>query len=240
MARFGYTFSGGAPVMKRYKIGVAFPTAGIFGLQTATTTTGLAISTSTSAANAVGLTVDSSTYTTTKATTMVEGIVTVIVNPDLVTKWAVKTGTAGTVLVPITASAVSSTGLGVTITTGEVAPNSPETIDGTIVGISGANTGVSRLITASSATVATVTVPFPYTSAVGDKFLVFPWGAAPGVPDNLNTNVTFDVARQDIAVGTGQEHRPVELVVDFSSAANALNNSFVLTVANDHIFNVTT
>lgn len=242
MARFSYTLSGGAPVFKRYKIQASFATAGIMTIGTATTESGLANATTTAVTNTCGLTVDTATYTTTKAATMTEGVVTVMINPDLVSKWKMTNGaTAGTAMVVTTASAAQSNGLDVTITTGDPAPNNPQMIDGTLVCISGANAGQSRLITASSATKATVTVPFANSIVSGDVFLIVPWSATPGnVAKVVNFTTNLAEARHDIAVATGAAMRPVELNFDLSGASNAKNNSFLLAYADDHVFGTTT
>jgi hypothetical protein len=241
MAKFGYTLSGSAPVMKRFKIQASFATAGIFAIGGATTESGCKPSTSTSVADSLGLTLDTATYTTTKAVAMVEGVVTVCINPDLIAEFKMANGaTAGTVCVATTASAAQSTGLDVTITTGDPAPNSPEMIDGTIIGISGANVGLSRIITASSATKATVTVPFANSIASGDKFLLVPWQGMGTVAKVVNLTSNFAEARHDIAVATGAALRPIEFKVDFSSATAALRNSFLYVLNNDHVLNTAT
>ena len=190
----------------------------------------------------VGLTVDTATYTTTSAADMVEGVVTVAVNPDLVSKWLLSGAAAeGTQLVITTNSAADTASLTVTITTGDPAPNSPEMIDGIAIAISGANVGQSRIISASGATVATVTVPFPNDIAVGDVFLIMSQPNTPSdTANNANLTTALDGVRADIAVGTGVAARPVELAIDFSGQLAARRNSFVLLHADDHIFNMTT
>jgi len=241
MAKFGYTLSGGGPVMKRLKISASFATAGIYAIAGATTTPGVKPCTTTAVTDSAGLTQDTATYTTTKATSMVEGVVTVIINPDLVAQFKMaNSATAGTALVATTASAAQTNGLDVTITTGDPAPNSPEMIDGTIVCISGANAGLSRIITASAATKATFTVPFPNSIASGDKFILVPWQPLGAVAKVVNLTSNFAEARQDIAVATGAALRPVEFSFDTSGASNAQRNSFLYVVNDDHVLNTAT
>ena len=243
MAKFGYTFGGGAPVMKRYKLNASTTTKGILMSAGLTTNTGLILSTTTAAPRTVGLTTDTGTYTSTQSTTMTEGLITVIVNPDAVYKFRMSGTTAsGGALLTTTNSSASTAGTVVTITTGDAAPNSPTMLDGTMLCISGANalqantplaigpvtvgstlnavdTG-SRAITAVAATTATNTVPYPNTIAVGDVFLLVPFTTTPlGLALNgpiLTT--TLDEVRANAAkasqVGSAVQLREVELLWD--------------------------
>jgi len=94
--------------------------AGIPVLQVADGTAGLATGTVTSAANAVGTTLDTSTaYSTTQADILAngEGLVTVIVNPDAVYRLHASNGaTAGTALVATTNITASAGGTVITKT----------------------------------------------------------------------------------------------------------------------------
>jgi hypothetical protein len=85
------------------------------------------------------------------------------------------TAAAGGLLPLITNSAASTGGTAVTITTGDIVPNSPTMLDGTLICLTGANQGLRRKITSVSATVFTVVVPFPFTLASGDTFTAVPY-----------------------------------------------------------------
>ncbi len=248
MARFGYTFSGGAPVLKRYKLRASASTKGILvqGLNATTgQTQGIDPVSTTAGAEIVGLTTDTGVYTTTQSSTMTEGLVTVIVNPDLVSKWLMSGTTAGGgALLTTTNSSSNAAGTTVTITTGDPAPNSPTMVDGTMVCISGANalqannpmalavitvgsttnavdTG-SRGVTSVSGTTAVATVPYPNTIAVGDVFLVVPFAHAVAKLANrypiLTTNLDQVRANAALAAAaSGIPLRAVEILWDSPS-----------------------
>ena len=85
--QIGYFLSGAAPRMKKLKIGATIATAGIPLIVDSTNDYGEAIAcTTTSMADCLGLGLDTATYTTTQSATMVEGLVTCVINPDLVIK----------------------------------------------------------------------------------------------------------------------------------------------------------
>lgn len=227
--------SGGAAVMKRHKVG-ASAAAGIPVLERSTA--GIANATTTSMADAVGLTVDAATYTTTQATNMVEGVATVIINPDAIVKAKmVSAATGNTQLNLTTNSAADTTGLTVTITSGDAAPNSPEMAGGTAIGVSGNNKGVSRVITSTGATTAVVTVPFPYTIAAGDTFVLVPW-SVPGVSTNSATLTTDLTAVRGDQAGTGTA---LLTVVDLSIDSELVrSNSYLEFLIQDNMYGQTT
>ena len=230
-----YVLSGGAPVLKRYKIG-ASAAAGIPVVETSGA--GIANATTTAITDAVGVTVDASTYTTTQATSMVEGVATVIINPDAVYRAKmVSAATGHTQLNLTTNSSANSAGTTITITTGDAAPNSPEMSGGTAIGVSGNNKGVSRVITSTGATSATVTVPFPYTIAAGDTFVLIPW-SAPGV-SNVTTTLSTDLTevRGDQAASSTALINVVDLEIDSEAVRS---NSFLHLLIQDHMFGQTT
>jgi len=131
-------------------------------------------------------------------------------------------------------------GTGITITTGDDAPNSEEKDEGTIACVSGANLGQSRKITTTSATVYTVTVPFLNDIAAGDQFIAVPWTPADVVGDNINLTTNLQEGRQDIAVGTGADLRVFDLEFDSASVSHARRQSFVYALFDDHIWRETT
>lgn len=232
---YAYQIGGGSLLKKRYRIGASATVAGVPVLVAAADGAGLALSLTTGATDAVGVTVDTGTYSTTQGDP--EGQVTVIINPDAVYKIRLNNGaTAGGQLALTTNSVASTTGLLVTITSGDAAPNSPEMDEGTIVGVSGANVGVARKITSTAATQATVTVPFPNDIAVGDQFIILPFNPSDVAGDNVNLTSNLAEGRQDIAVGTGIAAVHVDLEVDCSSVSNARRQSYLYAMLDDQIF----
>jgi len=199
MSNLGYLLGGGAPVIKKYMVAAGTPdftVAGCPAIASATTTAGVAPMAAGTLAEYVGLSLDTATYTTTQSTIQASGAaqVSLVVNGDPVIRNRMSgSTTAGTALPLITNSAASSGGTAVTITTGDIVPNSPTMLDGTLICLTGANAGQRRKITTVSATVFTVVVPFPYAIASGDTFTAVPYfpGAATVVGgDDLTLTAT--------------------------------------------------
>ena len=230
MSNFAYTLNGGAPLLKRHKVGVTVA-AGIGVLERSGA--GIAAQTTTSLADAVGVTVDAATYTTTQSASMIEGVATVVINPDAVYKsLMVSAATGNTQLNLTTNSAASAGGTVVTITTGDAAPNSPEMAGGLAYCVSGANVGLSRVITSTGATSATVTVPFPQAIAVGDTFILIPW-SVPGVSD---VTAVFDTAtvnvRGDQDAASDASIQVIDVQID---SGFPRSQSYLLWMLGDHI-----
>ncbi len=181
MANLGYLLGGGAPVIKKYMVAAGTPdftVAGCPAIDAATTAAGVAPMAAGTLASYIGLSLDTATYTTTQATVLSDGpgVISLVVNTDPVIRLRMSgSTTAGTALPTITNSAASSGGTAVTITTGDIVPNSPTMLDGTLICLTGSNAGLRRKITTVSATVFTVLVPFPYAIASGDTFTAVPY-----------------------------------------------------------------
>lgn len=225
--KLAYTLTGSAPILKKLKLGASVATAGIPVIADASNDYGECIpATTTSAADTYGVAIDTGTYTTTKSATMVEGVVTVIVNPDAVWKARISGGaTTGTAAVDLEPSGQNTAGT--TIADTEV--GSASTAGGTVWGVSGANVGHSRIITTfNSGTSIVTTVPFPNTIETTDVYIQCPWSRN-GSNGNLQLTSTFDEANQTIAVGTGVEVAVVELDM------NGTTNSYVLFKLTDHV-----
>jgi len=234
-----YLLNGGAPLIKRYKSGSTFAAAGGYATITADGGAGVVLGLATTVADQVGLSLDTTTYSTTQGDA--EAVVSLIVNPDAVLRIRMgRTATAGTQLQVTTNSAANTAGTGITITAGDDAPNSEEKDEGTIACVSGANLGQSRKITSTSATVYTVTVPFLNDIASGDQFLAVPWTPADVVGDNVNLTTNLQEGRQDIAVGTGADLRIFDLEFDYASVSHARRQSFVYALFDDHVWRETT
>lgn len=223
----------GASLQKKLKLGAAQANAGVIMIGGAGTSLGVIPCTTTSFANAHGLAIDEGVYSTTQGDA--EGLVTVDVRPDLVIRARMSGGaTEGTSLVTLVNTAASAGGT--VITDADV--GSADLDGGTIWCTKGNNVGYSRLVTAfSSATSATVTVPFPRAIAVGDEFIVVPHNmhgtGAAGADGSgfLQTTTLFTEADSTIACGTGGEVSVVE--VDLKGATN----SYVYFALRDHVHN---
>jgi hypothetical protein len=231
--QIAYHLSGGAPVLKKLKIAATIANAGVLvkggaagdGANVIPTTT-------TDATECYGLGIDSATYSTTQGAA--EGIVTVDVRPDLIVAALMSGGaTEGTALAILTNTSASAGGT--VVTAANVAANDMD--GGTVWGRSGNNVGLSRTITAHTAsTSVTVTVPFPRAIAVDDTYLMCPWnvggdGAASGADGhNVQTTTLFTQADATIASGTGVEAAVIELEL------NGTSDSYVLFMVHDHVF----
>lgn len=254
MAKLAYTFSACSPLIKKYKVGTGFSAtsqAGIMAIVASTGVGGVLPCTTTGGVDVLGHTLDSgqasAVYTTTQSTTMVEGIVSIVTNPDAVFNYCISGGaTSSTALLTTTNSTASSAGTLITITTGDPAPNSGTMLDGYAYCITGNNVGLSRKITTVAATTATLLVPFPFTIAVGDKFILLPFNVG-GLSSLGGTNgtltTTLEQIRMDIAsTTTGVTLRHVDLWFDYqgtqvtTTTAATSPNTQLQTMAWDHVF----
>lgn len=240
MAQLAYILSGAAPVIKKFQFGVTLTQAGIPFTIPASNTAGVVIGTTTSAVDLVGFSLDAgldktglaqSTYTTTQGTgaNSAERMVTLIINPDAAWRLLMSGGaTENTAL--STQTVTSASGGGTAVTTGATWTGT-EFDEGYVWGLAGANAGAARKITSTSATAGTVTIPFDYAVAVGDTFLRCPYTPMQGTKIQLTTNLYQ--ADASIAVGTGGDFRPIELILRDGTDAGA-TNSFVVAVSNSH------
>lgn len=213
-----YLLSGGGFVKKTYKASAA-QAIGTVVLRSAGNASGqMSTSTTTSFADAIGLCVDNGvaagaplTYSTTQGAE--EAVFSVIVNPDMVLRALMVTGATGTSITEDTVVTAVSNGLTVV---GGTSVASPDMDEGLIWFTSGSNVGESRKITSTSSVTATVIVPFPSASAVGDKFLYA------GVNIGLTgVTLTTDLknVRADIAVSTGASATTID--VELGSASDS-------------------
>ncbi len=222
--------SGGAPTIKRYQISATAARVGIPFLVSAANGAGVAAGTTTSAANFVGINgYDTATFATAQvAGGSPEALVSLATDIDLMLQifmsGAAASGTAETVKTVTTASTT-----GLDVTTADTWTGT-ERDEGAVWGITGANAGVLRKITSTSATAGTVPVAFPNDIAVGDTFS---W--APTFPLSLGLltlTTELDEFRQDVAVATNTaayaciEMRPNDWI--------GRQRPYGLFVANDH------
>ena len=227
---------GGAEVWRRYKVGESFTVAGIIAqFLGATGAAGVVIADTTSFADAVGLALDTGTYSTTQGDA--EGLVTVSSRPDLVIKSRVAgSATAGAALTTLSNTSADTPGLIVT----DADVGTATSLYGTVWCISGANVGHSRVITTfNSAVDIRCLVPFLRDIAVGDEFLWVPYspfGAAATYIANGNLQATTNVAEADgsISAGTGAAVSIVDLEL------NGTLDTYVEFILGDHIHNVYT
>lgn len=234
---YAYMLEGGAPLFKKYQVNETLATAGIPVLAPGAGNAGVQISTTTSWANACGVTQDTATYVTAQQTdgTSAERRVSVIISPHAVFRARMSGGaTEGTALSLRTVTTASTTGLDVV--TGDNFTNDD---DGVIWCYSGANVGQYRNIGVGDATDATVTVAFDKDIAVGDLFLSAPWWPLSDVAGQIQTTTLLTQADASIAGGTGGAGNIIDLELrDISN--DGRTNSFVLFTFEDHVLSQTT
>lgn len=223
-----YLLGGGAPLAMKFQVNSTFANAGVVARAPGAGNGGVVIATTTSAADAVGVCLDTATYQAGQNASGADqaALLTVVVSPNAIWQALMSGGaTEGTVLATQTVTTASTDGLDVT--TG-AEWSSPTYDEGSAWGLTGANMGVLRKITSVSTTAGTVTVAFPRDIAVGDTFLRAPYTPLQTVTVQFTTNLYQ--ADASIAVGTGASCRVLELL------ANGIRDSKVLFMLNDHAF----
>ncbi len=225
---YAYSFSGGAAVRLTYQIGEAMANAGVPVVIGGAGNAGLALAATTTASDLVGVTLDlQATLVTAQQTdnSDPERKVTVVVNPDAVYKVKLSGGaTSGTDLGTETVTTASTTGLDVV--TGTDFSNFDE---GTIHCVTGNNVGISRKIGFGDATDATVVVAFPNDIAVGDTFIVVPYGLV----ENQFVQLTTDLTELDASAAVDTDNNNFRVI---SLDLNSESDSFAYVVPFDHIF----
>ena len=164
---------GGSAYLESYQVNATFSNAGVPALIGTTNEAGVDLPTTTAAADYVGLTIDTATYQTAQNTDNSDpgAYVKMDIRPDVVIRARLSgDGTTGTALTLYDVTTASTDGLAVT--TGDNW-SCPTMVEGSVWGYDGANglSGVIRKITSVSSSAATVTVAFPFDTAVGDNFL---------------------------------------------------------------------
>jgi hypothetical protein len=208
------TMCGGAPLHKRMKIGATIANPGIPTI--IGTSAGIIPCTTTSATDAIGLAVDSGTYSTVQGA--VEGMVTVSIRPDLIIEARMCGGaTEGTVLNTLV-NTVASSG-GVLVSDVDI---TEDFTGGLLYCTKGANVGLSRTITTFNDNTSVVpVVPFPRAIAVGDEFLYCPYNDSPagGGSSAAQATTAFYEVNATIAGNTGMIAHTIDVV--FNTAADS-------------------
>jgi hypothetical protein len=234
---FAYYLHGGvAPLKMGFQVNETLADAGIPVLAPGAGNAGVQISTTTSMANAVGVTLDTATYVTAQQTdgTSAEREVDVIISPSAVFRVLMSGGAAeGTALTRYPVTTASATGL--VVTTSSIANwASPQWDEGVVWFDDGANVGQKRKVTSVSGTAATVTVAFDQDTVVGDNALRAPWWFLDDGAKTLQTTTLLYQADASIAVGTGGAFKIIDMEL------NSVADSFVLGIFDDHALRETT
>jgi len=235
---YAFDLTGGSTaVIKRYQVAATKATAGVPVLVGVAAGSGLVVATTTGAAKAVGVTIDTSgTYVTAQQTdnSDTERSVGVILSPTAVYRMLMNGGaTNGTAMVLHTAASGGADGLTIV---SDVNTDSPELANGTCFCLSGANVGIARKITSNSTTTMTFVVAWPRDVNAGDTFVVAPYTPVSGI--TLQMTTTLDQADASIAVGTGAAFKTIEL--EFRDASmEGRGNSYVYAMLANHVLAAT-
>lgn len=231
---FAYTLNGGAPTIKKFQVGADLSTVGIPVLVGGAANDGLVAAGTSAASDCVGITQDTATLISAQQSDNSDtaALVSVCISPDAVYKARLLGGaTANTALTKYPITSASSDGLTITTT---AAWDSPEFADGTLWGYDGANSGVARKITSTSGSVATLLVPVPFDTVVGDNFLRIPY--TPGEDQFVQLSTNLDHLNASVLVDTDNANfRVIELDLnDISEEGDG--NSFAFLCIFDSLY----
>jgi len=229
---FAYDLGGTSnAAVRSYQVAASNTVKGIPYLVPVADGAGLVQGTTTGAADAVGVNLDTAgTYVTAQQSDNSDTarMTKIILNPFGVYRLLMVGSAAKAALTLYPVTTASTDGLAVTTGTSWT---STEFDEGTAWGYDGANAGKARKITSTSATAGTVTVAFPYDTVVGDNFLRCPYNPLQSVTLQFSTDLT--AADASVAVGTGASLQTIELILN-SLAHEGRTSSWVLAKFHDH------
>ena len=227
--KLAFMMNGGSPSRRLFQIGEAMATAGVPVVVGGAGNEGLALAATTTASDLVGVTLDvQATLVTAQQSDNSDPAreVTVITNADAVYSANCSgSATAGTDLSTFTVTTASTTGL--VVTAGDF--NTVDLDEGSIHCIEGANVGITRKITSTTTSAATVKVAFPNDIDVGDKFIAVPF--TPG--EDQFVQLTSNLAEVDCSVTVDTDNnnfRVLDVLFD------GIDNTTVLLMPFDHIY----
>jgi hypothetical protein len=229
---------GGAPLVRKYQVNSTFANAGVIARAPGAGNGGLVIATTTSAADSVGVSLDTATYVTAQQTdgTSAQRLLSVVCNPDQIVRALLSGGaTEGTALTLYPITTATTDGLDITTAS---AWDSPTYDEGIAWFYDGANMGAARKVTSVSSTAGTVTVAFDKDHQVGDNAMRAPFYPLGTATVTLTTALTQ--VRADVAVATNTaELRCLDVELK-DQGGEGRTKSAALFVLNDNIFNHTT
>lgn len=189
---FAYDLSGGAPVMKRYRVAATNTVLGRPYTKTVDGGVGIVLGTTTGAVDFVGVNVDAAgTYAAGQNADGSDNAkyTAIIVNPLAIYRARLSGGaTDGTALSARTVTTAQTDGL--TVVHAGYNSSSPDMDEGTIWGLTGANAGIARSLTTTADGTTTVILAFPRDSAVGDTYALAPIAPTRSIVAQFTTNCT--------------------------------------------------
>lgn len=247
---------GGASRYQRFPVRASMATAGVVVISV-TDTAGVGPGTTSSFADAVGLSRDTATYSTTQAdlddpasdpnigaynsTYGLDAgrVVTVSSRDDLELRALVSGGATANTALTLLVNTAASAG-GTLITDADTGAN--DMVGGVVWCTKGGNVGHARPITThSGSTSFTVTVPFPRTIAVNDEFLFVPYNTfgtgAGGIDGHGNLQSTTNIDQADGSAAVGAAGGAVMIT---GLELNGRSDTYVRFMLADHILKVIT
>lgn len=227
---FAYDLSGTSTTfVKKYQVAASNAVLGVPYLQNAAAGgTGIVLGTTTGAANALGVNIDTAgTYVTAQQTdnSDTQRLTSVIVNPHAVYKALLSGGAGdGTAMTLFTATSGGSDGLTIVMDVSVASPDLDETY---LFCLSGTNAGKKRKVTSTSSLTATFIVAWPIDVVAGDTFIGT--GMTPTQTEALTLNTSLTQINASLAP-TGAAYNCVELLMD------GRTNSYGLISFGDHCF----
>lgn len=192
MEYFGSLSGPAVPVLKRYIVAATNTVVGRHYTKTVDGGVGVVLGTTTAAVDYIGVNVDApGTYAAAQNSDGSENAkyVTLIVNPLAMYKARLSGGaTDGTALTARTVTTAGTDGL--TVTHSGYNSSSPEMDEGTIWGLTGANSKIARSLTTTADGTTTVILAFPRDPAVGDTFALAPIAPTRSITAQFTTNCT--------------------------------------------------
>jgi hypothetical protein len=230
---------GGEALVKTLKVGATVAASTIVMTDSTNKYGSIIPSTTTSSNDAIGLAISAGTYDTTPtAAEGGEGTAQVIINPFAIYRGRVWGSATKAELSAATLNVQTQTSASATVIT-SAAMFSNDKNFGTIFALTGANAGLSRIITSHSDGVScTVTVAFPNTVAVGDKLVTIQhsFGTSAGQTDVHAPTTDLTGFDDSVALATGFMCCPigVELVRPINDVNPEIYVDFILT---NHLLN---
>lgn len=235
---FAYDLAGGTPICKKYVVAATNTVVGRHYLKTADGGVGIVLGTTTGAVDFIGVNVDAAgTYAAAQNSDGTENakLTTLIINPLAVYRARLSGGaTDGTALTARSVTTAQTDGL--TVVHSGFDSSSPDMDEGTIWGLTGANSGVARKITTAANGTTTVILAFPRDSAVGDTYALAPIHPTRSLTAQFTTNCTEVDASAAIS---GDATVVVTEMITNDDAADGRNSSWAFIQFADHLFGAT-
>ena len=209
---FAYDLSGGSTAfVKKYQVAASNTQLGVPYINWTNAGSGIRLGTTTSAAEAIGVNIDTAgTYVTAQQTDNADTARTtsIIINPHAVYRALLSGGaTDGTAMTLYTAVSGGSDGL--TIVTDNANVASPDTDEMLVFCLSGTNQGRTNKVTTASSATWTFIRAWPFDVAAGDTFIT--GGMTPTQTKALTLTTSLAQVRGDLAP-TGAAYNCVELL----------------------------